>query len=56
MTEVNVVTQQEDEQQFADILFLLITVQRFVAFEFISNVRQFFIDPFDFGLLTFALT
>lgn len=39
MTEVNVVAQQEDEQQFADILFLLITIERFVAFKFISNVR-----------------
>lgn len=39
MTEVDVVAQQEDEEQFADILLLLITVQRFVAFELISDVR-----------------
>ena len=31
VTEVNVVAQQENEQQFADIFLLLVAVQRFVT-------------------------
>lgn len=31
MTEINIMTQQKYEQQFADVLLLLVTIQRFFA-------------------------
>ena len=54
MTEIDVMAQQEDEQQLAHILLLLVTIQGFVALEFVSNVGQFLVDPLYFGLFAFA--
>jgi hypothetical protein len=54
MTEVNVMTEQEDEKKFADILLLLITVQSLVALELVANVGQLFVDTFHFRLFAFA--
>jgi len=47
-------TQKENEQEFADILFLLVTVQCFVPLELGPDVGQLFVDSLNFGL--FALT
>lgn len=54
MTEVDVMAKQENEKQLAHVLLLLVTVQRFVAFELAPNVGQLLIDALDFGLFTFA--
>ena len=54
MTEVDVVAQKEDKQQFADIFLLLISIESFVAFEFIPYIRQLFVDSLDFCLFRLA--
>ena len=46
--------EQEDEEQLADVLLLLVAVQRLVALEFRTNVGQLFVDALDLGLLAFA--
>lgn len=38
MPKINVMTEQEDKEQLADILFLLIAIECFVAFEFTSDI------------------
>ena len=55
MSEVDVVTEKEDEEQFADILFLLVAVQRLVALELGADVCQLFVDPLDLRLLGLAV-
>lgn len=54
MSKVDVVTQQEDEQQLADIFLLLIAVESLVAFELTSNVRQLLIHTLHLRLFAFA--
>lgn len=54
VAEVDVMTQQKNEQQFAHVFLLLITIQCLVAFEFTTNICQLLIDSLDFGLFTFT--
>lgn len=54
VAEIDVVAQQEYKQQFAHIFLLLVSIQSLVTFELVTNVRQLFIDAFDFRF--FALT
>ncbi len=54
MTKVNVVSQKENEQQLADILLLLVSIQGLVALEFVSNVGQLLVNPLYFGFFTLA--
>ena len=46
--------QEEDEEEFANILLLLIPVKSLVSFEFATNIRQFFVYSLDLGFLTFT--
>jgi hypothetical protein len=54
VTEVDVVAQQKDEQQLADIFLLLVAVERLVAFELTSNVRELLVHALDFRLFALA--
>ena len=54
LAKVDVMAEQEDEEQLADVLLLLVAVQRLVALEFRTNVGQLFVDALDLGLLAFA--
>lgn len=54
MTEVNVVTEQKDEEQFADILLLLVAIERLVSLELAADVGQLFVDSLYLSLLTLA--
>lgn len=54
MAKIDVMPKQKDEQQFAYIFLLLIAVQRFITFEFASNIGQLLVDTLDFSLFTFA--
>lgn len=54
MAEVDVMTQEKNEQQLAHIFLLLIAVERLVAFEFTSNVRQLLVHALYFRLFAFA--
>lgn len=54
MAKIDVMPKQKDEQQFAYIFLLLIAVQRFVTFEFASDVGQLLVDTLDFSLFAFA--
>lgn len=54
MAEIDVVAQQKDEQQLANIFLFLVTVQRFVAFKFATNIGQLFVYALYFSLFAFA--
>lgn len=54
MAKVYVMAEQEDEQQLAHVLLLLVAVQRLVPLEFTADVGQLFVDPLDFRLLALA--
>lgn len=54
MAKVNVMSEQEDEEQLAHVLLLLVAVQRLVALEFAPDIGQLLIDPLDLGLLALA--
>lgn len=54
VAKVNVMSEQEDEQQLAHVLLLLVAIQRFVALEFTANVGQLFVDSLYLRLLAFA--
>lgn len=54
MAKIDVMPKQKDEQQFAYIFLLLITVQRFITFKFASNIGQLLVDSLNFSLFTFA--
>lgn len=54
MTKVDVMAQQEDEQQLADVFLLLIAVEGLVAFEFTSNVRELLVHALHFRLFALA--
>ena len=54
VAEIDVVPEQEDEEQLAHVLLLLVAVESLVAFEFRSDVRQFFVDALHFSLTAFA--
>lgn len=54
MSKVNVMAEQEDKEQLADILLLAVAIESFVPFKLGTNVGQLFIDPFDLGFLAFA--
>ena len=52
--EINVMTQQEYEEQFANVFLLLISIEGLIAFELAPNVRQLFVYPLDFGFFALA--
>lgn len=54
MTKVNVIAEEKDEEQLADVLFLLVAIKGFVALEFISYIRQLLVDSLYFRLFAFA--
>lgn len=54
MTEVNVVTEQKDEEQFADILLLLVAIERLVSLELAADIGQLFVDSLYLSLLALA--
>ena len=54
MAEIDVVAQEEDEEQLAYVLLLLVAVESLVAFEFGADVGQLFVDALYFGLAAFA--
>lgn len=54
MAKVDVMAEQEDEQQLTHIFLLLIAVERLVAFEFTSNIRQLLVHTLHFRLFAFA--
>lgn len=54
VAEVDVVSEQEDEEQLADVLLLAVAIESLVPFELGADVGQLFVDPLDFGFL--ALT
>lgn len=51
---VDVMAEEEDEEQLADILLLAVAVQRLVALELGADVGQLLVDALDLRL--FALT
>ena len=55
MSKVDVMSEQENEEQLADVLLLVIPVQCLVALELAANIGQFFIDAFRLGLFHFQL-
>lgn len=54
MAEINVMAEEKDEEQFADVFLLLIAIEGFVAFEFASYIGQLFVYPFHLGFFTFT--
>lgn len=54
MAKVYVMSEQEDEEQLAHVLLLLVAVQGLVPLEFAADVGQLFVDPLDFRLLALA--
>lgn len=54
MSKVDVVAQQEDEEQLADVLLLAVAVQSLVALELGADVGQLLVDPLDLRLLAFT--
>jgi hypothetical protein len=54
MAEVDVMTQEEDEQQLADVLLLLISIQRLISLEFTPDIGQLLVDPFNLRFLAFT--
>ena len=50
MAKVDVMSEEEDEEQLADVLLLVIPVQCLVALELAADIGQFFIDAFRLGL------
>lgn len=52
VAKVDVMAQQKDEQQFADILLLAVAIQRLVTFEFGADVGQLLVNTFDLCFLT----
>lgn len=54
VSEVDVVAQQENEEQLADVLLLAVAVQRLVALELGADVGQLLVDPLDLRLLAFT--
>ena len=46
---------QEDEEELADVLFLLVAVQGLVAFKLGPDVCQLLVNPLDLRLLTLAI-
>ena len=55
MSKVDVMAEEEDEEQLADVLLLLVAVQGLVALELGADVGQLLVDPLDLGLLAFAV-
>ena len=54
MSKVNVMAQQKNEEQLADILLLAVPIQSFVPFKLGTNVGQLLVDSFNLSFL--ALT
>ena len=54
MAKVDVMSQQEDEEQLADIFLLLVAIKRLVALELATNVGQLLVDTLDLGLFALA--
>lgn len=54
MAKVYVMSEQEDEEQLAHVLLLLVAVQGLVPLEFAADVGQLFVDPLDFRFLALA--
>lgn len=54
MAKVDVMSKQEDKEQLAYILLLLVAVQSLVPFELGANIGQLLVDALDFCLLTFT--
>lgn len=54
LAEIDVMAEQKDEQQLADVLFLLVAVQRFVSFKFAPDVGELLVDTLDFRFFTFT--
>lgn len=54
VSEVDVVAQQEDEEQLADVLLLAVAVQSLVTLELGADVGQLLVDPLDLSLLAFT--
>ena len=54
VSKVDVMAEQEDEEQLADVLLLAVAIQGLVPFKLGADVGQLFVDPFDLSLL--ALT
>ena len=54
MTEIDVMSQQKDKQQFTDVFLLLVAIQCLIPFELVPDVRQLLIDALYFRLFTFA--
>lgn len=51
---VNVMAEEKDKEQLADVFLLLIAIKGLVSFKFGSYVGQLLVDPLDFSLFTFA--
>ena len=54
VSKVDVMAEQEDEEQLADILLLAVAIQGLVPLKLGANVSQLFIDPLDLGFLAFT--
>ncbi len=54
MPEINVMAKKKYKQQFTDIFLLLVSIERFVAFEFAPNVGQFFVNTLYLCFLALA--
>ena len=55
VAEVDVVAEQEDEEELAHVLLLLVSVERLVALELAPDVGELLVDPLDLGLLALAV-
>ena len=55
VTEVDVVAEEEDEKEFADVLFLLIPVEGLVALELGPDVGQLLVDALHLRLFALAV-
>lgn len=54
MAKVNVMAQQEDEEQLAHILLLLVAIQRLVSLELGADIGKLLVDALNFCLLALA--
>lgn len=54
VSKVDVMAQQEDEEQLADVLLLAVAVQSLVALELGADVGQLLVNPLDLCLFAFT--
>lgn len=54
MPEIDVMAQQKDEEQLADILLLAVAIQSFVPLELGADIGQLLVDALDLSFFALA--